>query len=421
MSKNMKIPQLRFKEFSGEWEEKRYGDIYSFYSTNSLSRDKLNYENGSVKNIHYGDIHTKFNTMFDIQNEKVPFVNNEIDLSKVKDESYCLNGDLVIADASEDYNDIGKTIEIVNLNNEKVIAGLHTFLARPNKYDMALGFIGYLLQSWKVRKQVMTIAQGTKVLSLSIGRLSKVKLDLPLKQEQGKIASFLTQVDTRIEQLSKKAKLLSDYKKGIMQKIFSQEIRFQDENGKDYPNWEEKKLKSFILNFIVPMRDKPKDLTGNIPWCRIEDFDGKYLFNSKSKQGVSNTVVEKMNLKIYPINTLLVSCSADLGRCAIVKKELITNQTFIGLVPNQNLVDVEFLYYIMKLSSNRLSALSSGTTIAYLSRKEFENFKTRLPSLEEQTKIANFLSSIDTKIEQNQKALEKIKEFKKALLQQMFV
>ncbi len=163
----LNVPKLRFGEFEGEWVEKLYGDIYSFYSTNSLSRDKLNYDDGEVKNIHYGDIHTKFSTIFDIEKENVPFINRDVDLSKVKDESYCQEGDLVIADASEDYTDIGKTIELKNLNNEKILAGLHTFLARPDKEKITIGFMGYLLQSWKIRKQVMTIAQGTKVLSLS--------------------------------------------------------------------------------------------------------------------------------------------------------------------------------------------------------------------------------------------------------------
>jgi type I restriction enzyme S subunit len=195
------IPKLRFKEFEGDWEKKFYGDIYSFYSTNSLSRDKLNYESGKVKNVHYGDIHTKFSTVFNIKNELVPFINEDINLDKIKEENYCQEGDLLIADASEDYNDIGKTIEIINLNNEKVLAGLHTFLARPNKRKMQKGFSGYLLQSWNIRKQVMTIAQGTKVLSLATGRLSKVKLNLPNLPEQQKIATFLTSVDTKIQQL----------------------------------------------------------------------------------------------------------------------------------------------------------------------------------------------------------------------------
>ena len=100
------------------------------------------------------------------------------------------------------------------------------------------------------------------------------------------------------------------------------EIRFKEFSGE----WEEKKLNKVIDNFIVPMRDKPKDLTGNIPWCRIEDFDGMYLSKSKTNQGVTKETIKNMNLKVYPTDTLLVSCSADLGRCAIVKNKLITNK-----------------------------------------------------------------------------------------------
>ena len=178
---DINVPQLRFKEFDGKWNEKKYGQIFSFFSTNSFSRDKLNYEKGNVRNIHYGDIHTKFETMFHLLNEEVPFINEDVDISRIKEECYCQEGDLVIADASEDYSDIGKTIELINLNNEKVLAGLHTFLARPNKQDVAKGFSGYLVQSWKVRKQVMTIAQGTKVLGLATSRLGKIKINLPSK------------------------------------------------------------------------------------------------------------------------------------------------------------------------------------------------------------------------------------------------
>lgn len=216
--------KLRFKDEKGKefpkWEEKLYGDIYSFYSTNSFSRDNLNYESGSVKNIHYGDIHTKFSTLFDVSREEVPYINDCIDITKIKGENYCQEGDLVIADASEDYADIGKSIELVKLNNEKIVAGLHTFLARPNKIKMQIGFSGHLVKASYVRKQIMTIAQGTKVLSLSTGRLGNVKLNIPCIEEQKKIANYLTNIDNKIESVTKQITQTQIFKKSLLQQMF---------------------------------------------------------------------------------------------------------------------------------------------------------------------------------------------------------
>ena len=109
-SKQQNIPVLRFSEFRGEWEKNQLGDIYEFKSTNSYSRDQLNYSNGDVYNIHYGDIHTKFKSRFELNNEEVPFINSSVSLDKILEDKYCKEGDLVIADASEDYNDIGKQL-----------------------------------------------------------------------------------------------------------------------------------------------------------------------------------------------------------------------------------------------------------------------------------------------------------------------
>ena len=118
-----------------------------FKVTNSFSRENLNYETGNIKNIHYGDIHTKFQTLFDIEKELVPYINGEISLIRISEDYYCQEGDIVFADASEDLNDVGKSIEIVNLNGEKLLSGLHTLLARPNKKYFHKGFNGYLFKS----------------------------------------------------------------------------------------------------------------------------------------------------------------------------------------------------------------------------------------------------------------------------------
>ena len=412
------VPKLRFSEFSREWEEKEYGDIYSFYSTNSLSRDKLNYENGLVKNIHYGDIHTKFNTLFSIQNEKVPFVSSEVDLLKIKEEHYCLNGDLIIADASEDYKDIGKTIEIININNEKLIAGLHTFLARPNKYDMALGFAGYLLQSWKVRKQIMTIAQGTKVLSLSTGRLSKIKLDIPSKQEQEKIASFLTSIDIKIEQLTKKESLLQEYKKGVMQKIFNQEIRFKDDDGSEFSEWKRTELNKFLVERITYSKDLLPiySLTiqdGIIP--KSDRYERAFLV----KEDYEYKAMVKDDFAFNPMNLRFGALARHKEEISVMVSKYY-NIFYCNEKLNPYFAELYFTNYNSIQYYNKMStgSLEEKKRVHF---KEFLKFKFLFPCLKEQTKISNFLSSIDKKLENTKIELGKTKEFKKALFQRMFV
>ena len=202
------------------WERKRLGEIYTFRSTNSFSRENLNYEEGTVKNIHYGDIHTKFKTLFDINNEGVPYINLGVNVEKISSTNYCSTKDLVFADASEDLLDVGKCIEVFNLNNEKVLAGLHTILARPDKFEVALGFGGYLMKSQSVRKQIMKIAQGSKVSSISPSRLSDIELNLPSLPEQTKIANFLSAIDKKIEAVAEAIEATEKWKRGLMQRMF---------------------------------------------------------------------------------------------------------------------------------------------------------------------------------------------------------
>ncbi len=214
---------LRFKDDQGndfpEWEEKKYSEVYTFQNTNSYSRDLLTYDGGEVRNIHYGDIHTKFRSNFYLSKEVVPHIKPEVDLKRISHDCYCRVGDLVIADASEDYADVGKCIEIMELG-EKTLAGLHTFIARPRKGAMSPGFGGYLMQSREVRLRIMTIAQGTKVLGLSKNMLCNIKLPIPHPEEQTKIANFLTALDRRIESVSSQITHTQTFKKGLLQQMF---------------------------------------------------------------------------------------------------------------------------------------------------------------------------------------------------------
>jgi type I restriction enzyme, S subunit len=216
--------KIRFKDDNGnnfpDWEEKKFGSVFSFIPTNSFSRDDLNYSEGEVKNIHYGDIHTKFRPIVNVDAERIPYINGDISLKKVQDETYLRTGDVVLADASEDYADVGKCIEIGRTNGERLLAGLHTLLARPKPRTFAEGFATYLMKSWSIRWQIMRESQGTKVLGISAGRLSKVKLMLPRVEEQQKIARLLMALDEKAEQIDQQIEKSKMFKKGLLQQMF---------------------------------------------------------------------------------------------------------------------------------------------------------------------------------------------------------
>lgn len=420
MEKQKKIPKLRFPEFEGVWEKKKLGQIYKFKVTNSFSRADLNYENGFIKNIHYGDIHTQFATLFDIVKEAVPFVNQEINTDRIEEENYCQVGDLIFADASEDYNDIGKCIEIVNLNNEKVLSGLHTLLARPEKSKMASGFAGHLMKSHNVKLQIQREAQGTKVLSITSGRLSQVDLVYPSLSEQQKIASFFTAIDQKISHLKRKKKLLEQYKKGVMQKIFTQEIRFKDDNGQEFPKWEKKKLGELTYK----TGKKNKDSTP-FPIYSINNREG-FLPQGDQFEGVDSNsrgydislykIIEEKTFAYNParINVGSIGFSGDL-------KNIIISSLYVCFKTKQGLEDAYLLHYLKTFQFNK-SVLQNveGGVRDYLFYENFSNIKINLPTNKEQLKIISFLSAIDYKINHTQKQIEKSEVWKKGLMQQMF-
>jgi restriction endonuclease S subunit len=211
---------LRFKdhqeEYYPDWQEMRLGDVFDWVRTNSLSREYLTNTDGHIQNIHYGDIHKNFKANFKQDNEIVPFISKSAKFKQPSKEEFCRLGDVVIADASEDYSDIGKAIEIVQVRENSLVAGLHTFIARPKGNVIALGFAGYLLRSPKMRKQIIRIAQGISVLGLSKRYLEKLVLDIPHTDEQRRIADFLTAFHEAIDE--KIALISDDLRNGLASK-----------------------------------------------------------------------------------------------------------------------------------------------------------------------------------------------------------
>ena len=423
MEKLKNIPSLRFPEFIGSWEVCKLGEIMNFKVTNSFSRENLNYEKGVVKNIHYGDIHTKFQTLFDITNESVPFINEEISIGRISEDFYCKEGDIIFADASEDINDVGKSIEIKNLNGEKLLSGLHTLLARPIENKFMIGFNGYLFKSNNVRVQIQKESQGSKVLSINVGRISSVNLSFPSIQEQTKIASFLTTVDDKLQALKQKNALLEQYKKGVMQKIFSQELRFKDDNGNDYPDWEEKKLGD-TLNITIDNRGKtPPTLDHGIPLLEVNSIGNKNIKYNAVSKFVSELTFETWFRKHLKEGDVLFSTVGNTALCSYYDGNIkaCIAQNIVGLRFNTEVG--LFMYYLLieDKNNNKFKQIEMGAVQPSVKVSQMIDLYFEIPSTPEQTKIATFLSAIDDKINHCQVQIEKMEVWKKGLLQQMFV
>jgi len=415
MLKNKNIPSLRFSGFTEEWELLYLGNFTEQKSTNSFSRDMLNYEKGEVYNIHYGDIHTKFKSVFDINNETVPFINEDISLKKIDKQNYCQEGDLVFADASEDYNDIGKCIELKNLNGKRVLSGLHTILYRPQKGFFAKTFLVWVLQSPSVKLQIKKIAQGTKVLSISSTRLSKVGINFPSFQEQQKIASFLTAVDEKIQQLTQKKQLLDQYKKGLMQKIFNREIRFKDENGKDFPEWEP----NILANIgTVIMGQSPDSKSYNV------EGDGYYLIqgNADIKDRKSAPKIwTNEPTKLCEVGDLLLSVRAPVGSVAVSNHIACIGRGVCAIRSNEKKLLSTFLFQYLVFCESKWIKIEQGSTFTSINSNDIKTFFIPRPSMLEQNKISSFLSKFDKQKEFLELQIREAISWKKGLLQQMFV
>jgi len=244
--------------------------------------------------------------------------------------------------------------------------------------------------------------EDTTIARLYNDNLKKIPIILPAIKEQQKIADFLTSVDNKIEQLSKKQELLGEYKKGLMQKIFRGELRFKADDGSEFPDWEEKKL-----------GDVAKITTGS---SNREDsgLDGQYTFFDRSED------IRTSERYLFDGKAVIVAGEGSSFPPKYFEGKFDLHQRTYAIMDFIE-ADTKFIFYLIDKHKNYLLRYAVGSTVKSLRLPIFQKMPVRLPLLEEQTKISNFLSSIDNKIEQVGEQLDKSKEFKKALLQQMFV
>ena len=183
--------------------------------------------------------------------------------------------------------------------------------------------------------------------------------------------------------------------------------------------WGFDEIEEHAQQIIYPQRDKPTRFDGDIPWIRIEDLDGKYVSDSTEDRYVSEELIDEMNLRTFPKNTVMCSCSGDMGVCAITERRLLSNQTFAGIVTEES-IENEYLYYTLENLDDDLQRMSTGTTIPYLSSDKLREFPIPVPPLPEQRRIAAVLSTVDEEIRKTEEIIETTEELRVGLRQELF-
>ena len=411
-----KVPELRFAGFADDWEQRKFDECFNFpVSTNSLSRALLNYDEGDIQSVHYGDILIKYPAILNVKNDKIPYIT---DSSFEKYKSNLLeNGDLIFADAAEDET-VGKAVEVNGLTEENLVAGLHTIVAR-SKDKKAEFFLGYYINSNTYHRQLLRLIQGSKVSSISKGNLQKTLVSFPKDfEEQQKIGAFFKQLDETIALHQRKLDLLKEQKKGYLQKMFPKngakvpELRFAGFAD----DWEERKLGE--LGSVAMNRRIFKDQTSEneeVPFFKIGTF------GSKPDAFISRELFEEYKLRYpYPeIGDILISASGSIGRTVVYQgeDEYFQDSNIVWLKHNDRL-DNKFLkqfYSIVKWQG------LEGSTIKRLYNKNILDTDISIPSTIEQNKIGMFFEQLDDTIALHQRKLDLLKEQKKGFLQKMFV
>lgn len=408
IEKKKLAPELRFPEFSGDWEKKKLGSLGAFVSGVGFSES----QQGGLKGIPFykvSDMNLPGNEV------EMQIANNYVSKKQIANQGY-----KVISGQSIIFAKVGAAIF---LERKRIAKG---FLIDNNMMaftpESGLDFLKHQLDRVRLSKY----AQVGALPSYNQSDLSIIKIWLPNLSEQQKIASFLSVVDERISKMEEKKKMLEKYKKGIMQKIFSQEIRFKAANGKDFPDWEEKKLGDVFQRVTRKNIDSNKNvltISGRHGLVNQKDYFSKSV-SAKDVTGYflierGEFAYNKSTSKGFPIGALKRLTSYERGVVS-------TLYICFRLISKENSGDFFEQYFESGGANKEISKITQEGARSHgllnLSVTDFFNEVTVVvPSVKEQKKIADFLTAIDEKTKLAECEVEKAKEWKRGLIQIMFV
>ena len=300
----------------------------------------------------------------------------------------------------------------------------HLIRMSPKKEVLNSVFTNYLLRTSKVRKQL--VARGKTATMTTIGQadIAAVMIAFPSLPEQTKIANFLTAVDEKITQLTQKNALLTQYKKGVMQKIFSQKLRFKDDNGQDFPEWKEKLVGEVFNDFKGT--GLSKDKIGEVGKNKCILYGHLFTRYSEVITDIESRTDFKEGLTSVAGDILMPSSTTtkgiDLAKASSINQSgVLLGGDIIVLRLKEKGNSNFFAYFLTHAKSKDIAEITQGTTIIHLYFSQLKNILLNYPCDKEQTKIANFLTALDDKITAIQTQLQAVKQYKQGLLQQMFV
>ncbi len=406
----MTTPKLRFKEFSEDWGSKKIIEL----------ADYVDYRGKTPKKVESGVL------LVTAKNIKQGYLDYSASQEFIEESAF----DDVMRRGKVELNDVLITTE-APLGNVASVDRTDIALAqRVIKYRGKIGLLDNLFLKQKFLSEsfqeiLKSKATGGTVQGIKGSVLHQIPLIVPSKEEQTKIAAFLSAVDEKISQLSQKHVLLSQYKQGMMQKMFSQQIRFKADDGSEFGEWEEKKLSEICIKIKDGTHFSPKTFeVGDYKYLTSKNVKNGYLDFSKLEY-----VNKEEHLKIYSscdvqFGDVLLTKDGTIGQCCVntLREEfsLLSSVAFLRLQPEYYNY---FLYhlFVSDFGQKEINGAIAGQALKRITLTKINDFSFSFPCLAEQTKIAKFLSTIDQKIDVVVQQIEQVKQWKKGLLQQMFV
>ena len=424
MTEQAKVPAIRFAGFTDPWEQRKFGDCFEFLKSNTLSRAGLNGENGTARNVHYGDILIKFGDCLDGERSDLPFITDDTVLPKFAG-SILREGDVIFADTAED-EAAGKCVELRKLPKEPTISGLHTIPARP-RFFFGTGYLGHYLNSDAYHRQLLPLMQGIKVISVSKAALQDTQVRFPGLSEQAAIGAALSEIDNLITLHQRKYDKLVILIKSMLEKMFPKdgesvpEIRFA---GFTDP-WEQRKLSevaTFGGGHTPPMADPDNYEDGYVLWVTSQDVKSNYLDRTTTQ------ITEKgaKELTLYPAGSLVMVTRSGILRhtlpVAELRKPSTVNQDIRVILPQGECCGEWLLQFFISHNKELLLEFGkTGTTVESVDFGKIKDMLLYMPSTVEQQQIGDFFAKLDSLITLHQRKLELLQNIKKSLLDKMFV